>query len=102
MKRSRTETTIEMEEVLVIRGERRTSPCWCAQCGEWVRLVTPEQAAVLARVSWREIYRRVEGERIHSLDTAEGALLICLKSLSADSAADTGFCDLYQYREARK
>ena len=50
-------------------------------CSAEVRLVTPEEAARLAGVSVREIYRRVEAGRVHFIETGQGVLLICIESL---------------------
>ncbi len=44
-------------------------------------LVKPEEAAVLAGVSPRTIYRRVEAGLVHFAESPEGWLLICLSSL---------------------
>ena len=43
---------------------------------------TPDEAAILAHVSSRTIYRWVEAETIHFAETPDGLLLICLNSLS--------------------
>ena len=44
-------------------------------------MVTPAQAAVIARVSVRDINRRVEAGEVHFLETTQGALLVCISSL---------------------
>jgi len=44
-------------------------------------MVTPEEAACFSGVSVREIYRRVEGGRVHFIETSEGQLYICTNSL---------------------
>lgn len=51
-------------------------------------MVTPEEAAVLACVSPRTIYRGVEAGRIHFMETPEGLLLICLNSWSQHAFSD--------------
>jgi hypothetical protein len=45
-------------------------------------MVTPEEAANIARVTVRSLYARVEAEGVHFLETADGLLLICVNSLS--------------------
>ncbi len=77
----KTEITVETERVLVIRGARRARVVWCAACSAQVKMVTPEQAALVARVSARTIYRWVEAERLHFSETPDGWLLVCLNSL---------------------
>ena len=44
-------------------------------------MLTPDQAATIANVSSRTIYRRVEAGEMHYLETAEGFLLICPNSI---------------------
>jgi excisionase family DNA binding protein len=56
---------------------------WCSECEADTRVVTPEEAALLSRVSSRTIYRWIETDRIHFSETAGGLLLICLNSLLA-------------------
>ena len=46
-------------------------------------MIEPVQAAKLARVSQRTIYRWVEGGKVHFLELPGGELLICLNSLGA-------------------
>jgi predicted site-specific integrase-resolvase len=45
-------------------------------------MLTPEEAAALAQVSSRTIYRRVEAGELHFAETPEEPLLICLDSLT--------------------
>lgn len=81
MKRKRTEITIETERMLFISSPRKVL-CWCATCGAQAEMVPVDEAAVLRRVNSRTIFRWVEAERVHSSETANGLLLICLNSLS--------------------
>jgi hypothetical protein len=78
-RRRRTEVTLETR----LRIIRRSAPAtvFCAQCPAPVPLITPEEAAVLARTSTRTIYRWVEAEQLHYSETPEGRLLICPNSL---------------------
>lgn len=45
-------------------------------------MVTPEEAAVLARATVRSIYARVEAGGIHFVELSDGLLLIGADSLS--------------------
>jgi len=78
----RTGITIETDRLFVIRRRGCSVLAWCGACAEQVKMVTPDEAAVLSRVSSRTIYRWVEGEKIHFAETQDGLLLICLNSLS--------------------
>lgn len=79
-RRKRVEITVETSLLIVRRSTSRT-PVWCTACSSPVRSVTPGEAAALAGVSERTVYRWVEAGRLHFMETAEQALVICLDSL---------------------
>ena len=80
--------TIQTERLLVMSSSKSLhSPC--AACGEEVRMVTIDQAAILARVSSRDIYREVEAGMLHFMETIEGSLLICFNSLNGSNLRQT-------------
>jgi len=81
MKKKRTEITIETERTLFITSPRKVMD-WCVACGAQSEMVPVDEAAILRRVDSRTIFRLVEAERVHSSETANGLLLICLNSLS--------------------
>ena len=66
----------------VLRRTRHELPVYCVVCPSLMRLIAPEEAAVLARVSTRTIYRRVETTQLHFTETADGKLFLCPNSLS--------------------
>jgi hypothetical protein len=78
--RTRTEITFEMDRVIVI-GRHGSSVQWCADCHERVDMMTTDQAAIIARVNSRTIFRWADSGRLHSSETPEGLLLICPNSL---------------------
>jgi hypothetical protein len=80
MKRKRTEITIETERMLFISSPRKVLG-WCVGCGAQAEMVPVDEAAILRRVDSRTIFRWAEAERVHSSETANGLLLICLNSL---------------------
>jgi len=73
---------IATERVFVIRKRGAPHRARCEACGKEVDFVAADEAAVLARVSSRAIYRSVEDGNLHFIETAEGSLGICLNSLS--------------------
>ena len=77
----RTEISIETHRVLVISRLRKSAPAWCFSCRAQVNMVMPDEAAVLAGVSSRTIYRWIEAEKLHFTETPDGLLRICLNSL---------------------
>ncbi len=80
-KKRRSETIIEMHEVLMIRRTAGRSLSWCAECAAEVGMLTPEEAAAIAGVSARSIYRRIEAGQLHFVETPDGRLLLCFRSL---------------------
>lgn len=75
-----TEITFERSQRFELRKERTIS-AWCDGCAALVNMLTPSQAARIANVSLRTIYRRVEALQVHFVETSEGELLICRESL---------------------
>lgn len=83
MKRKRrTEISVETNQVLVIRRHRKKVQAWRPECAELVLMATVDEAATIAGVNARTIYRWVEDGKLHFTETRAGLLLICLSSLS--------------------
>ena len=85
MKRKKTEIVVELNEVFVIRRRQTMSLAWCAECGDQVQMLTPEEAAANDGISSRAIYRWIEAGEIHFTETADGRVLVCLNSLTAET-----------------
>ena len=79
----RTQISVEKREVWVVRGQQKVMAALCEACGTQVEMVIAEQAAAMARVSRRDIYRRVESGELHFTETEDGLLYVCLNSLTA-------------------
>lgn len=79
----------ETHEELTVRLYRRAQPHQvsdrCAVCGPGVPLLTPEEAAPLAGLSVRALYRLVEAGLIHFKETPDGLLLVCPGNLDGRS-----------------
>jgi N-acetylglutamate synthase/N-acetylornithine aminotransferase len=60
---------------------------WCEGCAADVGMISPEEAALLARVSTRAIYRWAEAGSIHYAETSDGFLTVCRQALSERLAA---------------
>jgi hypothetical protein len=88
-KRRRTEKTVEIHEVYVISQTSGPLPALCAECsaGDAI-MVAAEQAAVIASVPARAIYRWVESGMVHYRESPDGSLVVCVKSLPAGGAAE--------------
>jgi hypothetical protein len=78
----RIEISLERNEFLIISRTENPLTKWCESCSGAVPMITPDQAAVMAGVSWRTISHWVESGRIHFTETPDGLLLICINSLS--------------------
>ena len=83
-KTRRMRITIQTERLLVM-GSSRSLYSLCSACRDEVRMVTIDQAATLARVNSRDIYREVEAGMLHFMEATEGAVLICLNSLECSN-----------------
>ena len=82
-KTRKTERAVEIHEFYVIRSTSGSSPSLCAQCSSGdAFMVAPEQAAALAHVPLRNIYRGVETGAVHYREGNDGSLVVCLKSLT--------------------
>jgi len=77
-----TEIKVESEEIYLLRGSRRSVRAWCAGCEGVVRMVTADEAANLAGVTTRTVYRWVEQGKVHLAETVEGNVLVCVNSLA--------------------
>jgi len=73
--------TIQQRERITISGSPPPISAWCTQCNSEVSMVSGEQSALLAGLSCREIYRRVEESALHFIEQQDGQLFICLNSL---------------------
>ena len=76
----KTEIEFELSETIAYnrRGERVEA--FCPHCKTLVEMATPLIAAILARTSEREIFRRVETGKAHFIETDR--VLVCLNSLT--------------------
>jgi len=83
-KSRKSEKTIELHEFYVIRSGSGSLPQLCAMCSTGdAFMATPEEAAVVARVSVRVIFRWLESGAIHFVEGTDGSLAVCLRSLPA-------------------
>lgn len=78
----RTEQMVEIHEFYVIRPGSGSLPTLCVECStDDAIMVPPEQAAVVAQVPVRTIYRWVETNAIHYKEGSDGSIVVCVKSL---------------------
>lgn len=61
--------------------EQRQQTC-CDQCTGNVGLITAERAATLCQCSRRKIYHWIEEGHLHFVELADGAVLVCGRTLA--------------------
>ena len=82
-KTRKTEKAVEIHEFYVIRTTSGSLPALCDKCSSGdAFMVPPEQAAALAHVTLRSIYRNVETGLVHYREAARGSIVVCMKSLT--------------------
>jgi hypothetical protein len=79
--------TFERERLLVVSHQKEVES-WCEECNARVRMVRPAEAAAVAAVGDRTIFRQIESHRLHFTETSQGAVLICLNSLLQKTTGD--------------
>jgi hypothetical protein len=82
---------IEHEETVLLRaGTPVRGQQTCPICGPGSLLLMPEEASWLHGESVRTICRWAESGEVHSLDAADGRLLVCLGSLAQQVSRAAG------------
>jgi hypothetical protein len=93
LKRTIRITLTQVNEVRLVGAALRESR-WCPRCADFVEMLTPEQAAAVAGVSTRHVFRWLEADRLHFVETASLSPLVCLASLPlAEGAVAAGMND---------
>ena len=78
---TRLQVTVEKERLLVISQSKQVES-WCPECGERVRMLSAEEAAILKGQSLRLLMGHVEANQFHVREDSVGRLFICLNSLT--------------------
>ena len=76
-----TEITIERKRSLSARRIRTRRLTFCPTCACENEFVAPEEAAAMASVTSRTIYRWLEDGKLHFVEPPGGELLICSESI---------------------
>ncbi len=78
----RTEITVEIERLLIVRRNGRKSlRAFCEFCQNETEMLSADRAALVAQCSSRAIFGWVALGWLHFTETDEGLLLICRNSL---------------------
>jgi len=86
--KKRTRITIDTERVLVIGKTRSTFDAWCPMCNQLVRLLRPDEAAVLT-AHLRASQQPLEISKLHIIPTVDGLMNVCLNSLLSQGGIKT-------------
>ena len=79
MATKRLKIKLEKHELKIVRFGR-SQKLFCQSCQMETRHLTVAQMAQVLKLSEREVFRMVENLHIHSTETADGKLLVCLNS----------------------
>ncbi len=82
-RRRRTEITVDTRRVVVVRDAATAMLARCPECRREVRMVAVDAAAQIAGVSARTMYRWVDENKVHFIETPAEQLLVCAESLRA-------------------
>ena len=81
--------TIETLKRTVIRqNSNYPQKIRCEFCQAEVETVTPEFAATILETSVREVYRRIEQDELHFIESRNNSLFICVNSLKTKTTED--------------
>jgi hypothetical protein len=88
-KTRRTQIRIETHEIKVLRLRSRPASALCARCGEIVTALTPEQTADVLGITQEDVFRLVEGERVHPVNSERVQAFICGNSFAEETEVAT-------------
>jgi hypothetical protein len=90
--KQQTEISLEIDRLMVVSRQELAGNTshetnlrpyiWCVQCGDYVRPLSTDEAALQAHVTSLTIFHWVESESLHYVESLDGLLLICTNSLS--------------------
>ena len=75
----KTKIEIELHETVAYSRRSERFEAFCPECKSMVEMAAPAVAAVLTKITEREIYRLVETGNVHFIETDR--VSVCLKSL---------------------
>jgi hypothetical protein len=79
-KKTRTEISLEIQEEIAIQPHR-ISKAECPVCRSEVRMIPANEAAMMAKITARDIYEFVNAGQLHFTEDQFGLLNVCSESL---------------------
>ena len=80
-RKKRTEIMVEQHERLIIHLPAAQANANCHICPTHTQMITAEDAAMLFKMTHREVYRVVETGNVHFTESTDGLLYVCVQSL---------------------
>jgi hypothetical protein len=77
----RVEITVEREVVSMPNGVTEDCIAFCKECCADSTMLTPENAASIARATSRTIHGWIDEKKLHFIESATGKVLVCSRSL---------------------
>ncbi len=85
--------TLETEEIIVVKGGRRSMRASCPVCRSIVTMIFAEDAARVAGVGTRKVYEWLESGVLHFIEIS-GGVAICVPSLYTQTDRGRGTAKL--------
>jgi hypothetical protein len=85
--------TVTKEKYVSLGGAAALGAAWCPRCAAIKTMLTPDQAAFLAGVNTRQIFRWLEAGTLHYVETESPSPLVCLASLPRADELDDSHAD---------
>ena len=75
--------TTENSEIFILRRNiHKPSRGHCAECGTEVEMLTLDEVSAQTEIGTRELFRMIENNSLHSIETPNGQLLVCINSIN--------------------
>ena len=71
---------MERREVSILRPDRNGILLYCEKCGTKVVMLPIETAAVVTGATPRMLYRWIDEEKLHFIESPDGMVLLCAES----------------------
>lgn len=81
----RTEIQIETHAVKIVRLRTKQVLALCGHCAEIVTALTPKQTAEVLEMTQDEVFRLLESERVHLVNSERSLVLICGNSFGNEN-----------------
>jgi len=74
------EISVERQEVSILRPGRQGILLHCQKCGTKAVMLPVETAAAVTGITPRVLYRWLDEEKLHFIESPDGTVLLCAES----------------------